>query len=212
MTDGHVTTTRRMRAVPCPERASKPRKRMGRLARYTSADFNAEFQNDDLCLEYIKEQRWPEAVTHCVKCGKRRKHHRVTARTAYACGSCGSQIYPLAGTIFAKSRMPLKKWFYAIYLMGSTDCTMTAKQLQREIGVTYKTAWRLSRSIRQLMALESHRDESSASQLGEISKSDDDAVAPGHCGMPLVVQASRCEKKVAPMHAFPSPSPRRAIS
>ena len=168
-----MTTTRRMRPVACPERASKPRKRMGRLARYTSADFNAEFQNDDLCLEYIKEQRWPAAVAHCVKCGKRRKHHRVTARTAYACGGCGNQIYPLAGTIFAKSRMPLKKWFYAIYLMGSTDCTMTAKQLQRETGVTYKTAWRLSRSIRQLMALEPPRDESSASQLGEISKSND---------------------------------------
>jgi len=85
---------------------------MARLARYTAADFNAEFRNDDLCLEYIREQRWPAAVTHCVKCGNRWKHHRVTGRTAYACGNCGNQIYPLAGTIFAKSRMPLKKWFY----------------------------------------------------------------------------------------------------
>lgn len=207
-----MTTTRRMRPVPCPERASKACKGMGRRARYTSADFNDEFQNDDLCLEYIKEQRWPAAVTHCVKCGKRRKHHRVTARTAYACGSCGNQIYPLAGTIFAKSRMPLKKWFYAIYLMGSTDCTMTAKQLQREIGVTYKTAWRLSRSIRQLMALESPRDKSSASQLGEISKGDDRAVEPGHCGMLPVVQASPGKNKTAAIDAFASPESRRAIT
>jgi len=157
-----------MRPVLPPEKAGKPNKRMRRLARYTAADFNAEFKNDDICLEYIKEQRWRAAVLDCLKCGSRWKHHRVTGRTAYACGHCGNQIYPLAGTIFAKSRMPLKKWFYAIYLMGSTDCTITAKQLQREIGVTYKTAWRLSRSIRQLMALKSPHEESSASQIDEM--------------------------------------------
>ena len=182
-----------MRPVPPPEKASRPAKRMRRLAPYATADFNAEFRNDDVCLEYIKEQRWPRAVTDCLKCGKRWKHHRVTGRTAYACGNCGNQIYPLAGTIFAKSRMPLKKWFYAIYLMSSTDGTITAKQLQREIGVTYKTAWRLSRSIRQLMALESPHEEGSISQLDEISKSEDHTVEPRRSGMPLVVKASRRE-------------------
>jgi ribosomal protein L32 len=185
---------------------------MRRIARYTAADFNAEFQNDDLCLEYIKEQRWPAAVAHCVKCGNRRKHHRVTARTAYACGSCGNQIYPLAGTIFAKSRMPLKKWFYAIYLMGSTDCTITAKQLQREIGVTYKTAWRLSRSIRQLMALESPHEETSLSQLDDSAKSDDHTVEPRLCGMPAVVQASPGENKTVPIDAFASRESWRATT
>jgi hypothetical protein len=182
-----------MRPFPHPEKASKPRKKMGRLAPYTAADFNAEFRNDDICLEYIKEQRWPTAVTHCVKCCNRWKHHRVTGRTAYACGNCGNQIYPLAGTIFAKSRMPLKKWFYAIYLMGSTGCTITAKQLQREIGVTYKTAWRLSRSIRQLMALESPHQESSQSQLEASAKGDDHTVGPHPCGMPLVGKTNSCE-------------------
>jgi transposase len=177
---------------------------MGRLAVYTVADFNAEFRNDDICLEYVREQRWPAGVTHCVKCGNRWKHHRVTGRTAYACGNCGNQIYPLAGTIFAKSRMPLKKWFYAIYLLGSTDCSITAKQLQREIGVTYKTAWRLSRSIRQLMASEDLCQEGSLSQREEISKSDDHAVEPRHSGMPLAVKASPCENKTAPPHVFAS--------
>jgi transposase-like protein len=202
-----VTITTGMRSALPSKKASKPNRRMGRLGSYTAADFNAEFRNDDLCLEYIKEQRWPTAVTHCVKCGNRSKHHRVTGRTAYACGNCGNQIYPLAGTIFANSRMPLKKWFYAIYLMGSTGCTITAKQLQREIGVTYKTAWRLSRSIRQSMASESPHEESSASQLDEMRKRDDHTVEPRHSGVPPVVQASLCEKKVAPMHVFPSPSP-----
>ena len=162
-----------MRRFRSLEKARKPTKRMRRLTPYTVAEFNAEFRTDDICLEYIKEQRWPGAVAECLKCGNRWKHHRVTGRTAYACGKCGNQIYPLAGTIFAKSRMPLNKWFYAIYLMGSTDCTITAKQLQREIGVTYKTAWRLSRSIRQLMALEDLYGKSSRSHPEEISKSDD---------------------------------------
>ena len=195
-----------MRPVLPPEKASKPNKRMRRLARYTAADFNAEFKNDDICLEYIKEQRWRAAVLNCLKCGNRWKHHRVTGRTAYACGNCGNQVYPLAGTIFAKSRTPLKKWFYAIYLMSSTACTITAKQLQREIGVTYKTAWRLSRSIRQLMASDRLHHESSLSQLDEISKSDDHTLEPPHCGMPLVVKTHRGEGKAAPTPAFASPS------
>jgi Transposase zinc-ribbon domain len=184
-----------MRSAPPSKKATKPNRRMGRLGSYTAADFNAEFRNDDLCLEYIREQRWPAAVIHCVKCDNRSKHHRVTGRTAYACGNCGNQIYPLAGTIFANSRMPLKKWFYAIYLLGSTDCSITAKQLQREIGVTYKTAWRLSRSVRELMASESLRQESSISQLEEIAKSGDHTMEPHPCAMPLVGKTNRCESK-----------------
>ena len=175
------------------EKVRKPTNRMRRFTPYTVAEFNAEFRTDDICLEYIKEQRWPGAVAECLKCGNRWKHHRVTGRTAYACGKCGNQIYPLAGTIFAKSRMPLNKWFYAIYLIGSTDCTITAKQLQREIGVTYKTAWRLSRSIRQLMASEDLYGESSRSHPEEISKSDDHTREPHPCGMPLVGKAKPCE-------------------
>ena len=182
-----------MRPVLPPEKASKPNKRMRRLARYTAADFNAEFKNDDICLEYIKEQRWRAAVLNCLKCGNRWKHHRVTGRTAYACGNCGNQVYPLAGTIFAKSRMPLKKWFYAIYLMGSTDSSITAKQLQREIGVTYKTAWRVSRSIRQLMALEDLYRESSQSQLEASANGDHHTMGPHPCGMPLAGKTNHSE-------------------
>ena len=191
-----MTTTNRMRPFPFQEKGTKLKKRMARPAPYTAADFNAEFRNDDLCLEYIREQRWPAAVTHCVKCGNRWKHHRVSGRTAYACGNCGNQIYPLAGTIFANSRMPLKKWFYAIFLLGSTDCGITAKQLQREIGVTYKTAWRVSRSIRQLMVSDLYR-ESSRSQLEEIAKSDDHPMKPHPCGMPLVGETNPCESTMA---------------
>lgn len=123
--------------------------------KYTIQDFNTEFPNDDACLEHVKEERWPDGITVCdsARCGNvERKHHRVTGRTAYACDYCGKHIYPLAGTIFEKSTTSLRLWFYAMYLMGSTRCGVSAKQIQREIGVTYKTAWRMFRQIRTLMS------------------------------------------------------------
>jgi transposase len=120
--------------------------------RYTITNFNAEFATDDSCLEYIKERRFPSGVTHCEKCDKERKHHRVKGRTAYACDHCGNHIYPLAGTIFHKSTTSLRLWFYAMYLMGSTRCGISAKQIQRETGVTYKTAWRMFKQIRSLLS------------------------------------------------------------
>jgi transposase-like protein len=119
--------------------------------RYTIGDFNREFPTDDACLEHIKEERFPGGVTKCEKCSVDRKHHRVTGRTAYACDHCGNHIYPLAGTIFEKSTTSLRLWFYAMFLMGSTRCGISAKQIQRETGVTYKTAWRMFRQIRSLL-------------------------------------------------------------
>jgi transposase len=120
--------------------------------RYTVKDFNKEFPNDAACLDYIKERRYPGGITECENCKVERKHHRVTGRTAYACQVCGNHIYPLAGTIFQKSTTSLRLWFYAAFLMGSTRCGISAKQIQRETGVTYKTAWRMFKQIRSLMS------------------------------------------------------------
>lgn len=120
--------------------------------RYSVRDFNKEFPNDSACLEYIKEQRFPGGVTYCDKCKQERKHYRVTGRTAYACDHCGNHVYPLAGTIFQKSTTSLRLWFYAAYLMGSTRCGISAKQIQRETAVTYKTAWRIFKQVRSLMS------------------------------------------------------------
>ncbi len=122
--------------------------------KYTLADFDREFRDEDACLEYVKERRWPDGITKCdsEKCqGAERKHHRVSGRTAYACDYCGKHIYPLAGTIFEKTTTPLKDWFHAIFQMATTRCGISAKQIQREIGVTYKTAWRMFTQIRKLM-------------------------------------------------------------
>lgn len=120
--------------------------------RFTLQQFADKFPNDAACLEYLKEKRYPGAVTYCAKCQQERKHHRVTGRPAYACEYCGKMISPMAGTIFEKSSTPLRTWFYAMYLMGSTRCGISAKQIQRETGVTYKTAWRMFKQVRSLLS------------------------------------------------------------
>ena len=116
----------------------------------------------------------PGGITHCDKCGVERKHHRVTGRPAYACDYCGTMVSPMAGTIFHKSPTPLRLWFYAMYLMSATRCGISAKQIQRETGVTYKTAWRMFKQIRTLMSedvsLEGEAVECDESYIGGKAK------------------------------------------
>ena len=77
--------------------------------------------------------------------------HLMTQRRAYACQECGHHIYPCAGTIFHKSSTKLTHWFFAMYLMTSTRHGVAAKELERQLGVTYKTAWRMAHELRKLM-------------------------------------------------------------
>lgn len=120
----------------------------------TIDQFKAMFPDDDACLDYIMEQRHPGRVARCEKCETDRKHYRIAGRKVYSCDHCGTQISPLAGTIFEKSSTELHKWFHAMFQMGSTKCGISAKQIQRETGVTYKTAWRMFKQIRTLMSEE----------------------------------------------------------
>ena len=135
--------------------------------RYTLKHFNQQFPDDSACLEWLKEQRFPGGIGHCDKCGVERKHHRVTGRPAWACDYCGSMVSPMAGTIFEKTTTPLSLWFYAMYLMSATRCGISAKQIQRETGVTYKTAWRMFKQIRTLMG-ETVRLEGSSVEMDEM--------------------------------------------
>ena len=130
----------------------KPTQSIPKQLRYTIQTFNTQFPDNDSCLNWLKAERWPSGLVPCEKCGKDRKHHRVTGRPAYACDYCGSMISPMAGTIFEKSSTALRTWFYAMYLMSATRCGISAKQIQRETGVTYKTAWRMFKQIRTLMS------------------------------------------------------------
>jgi len=120
------------------------------MKNYTRKDFETTFPNDDACLDWLMNHRYPQGV-ECPVCQKVTKHHKLTNRPVYECDYCGHQISPLANTIFHKSSTSLKIWFQAIHLMASTRCGISAKQLQRETGVTYKTAWRMFKQIRTLL-------------------------------------------------------------
>ena len=122
------------------------------MQRYTISQFNDDFPDEAACLEYVAALVYPTfPEIHCRTCGEVLKHHRLNGRKAFSCQRCGTHVYPLAGTIFEKSRTPLKSWFYAMYLMSTTRMGISAKQLERELGVTYKTAWRMFKQIRALM-------------------------------------------------------------
>jgi transposase len=118
-------------------------------------EFMRECPDDAACLDILWRERFAPDGHHaeCSKCGRERKFHRIASRPAYSCDTCGHSIYPLSGTIFHKSSTSLQLWFYAMYIMASTRCGVSAKQLERELGVTYKTAWRMFNLIRnKLMA------------------------------------------------------------
>ncbi len=120
-------------------------------SRMTWAEFMRRFPDSDACLDYLKDKHYPDG-TECPKCGKASKFHRITGRSAYSCQYCGHHVYPTAGTIFHKSTTSLQLWFWAIYLISSSKCGISAKQFGREIGVTYKTAHRMMKQIRTLLS------------------------------------------------------------
>ncbi|MEW8509041.1 MAG: IS1595 family transposase [Candidatus Thiodiazotropha sp.] len=117
---------------------------------FTITDFFKKFPTDDACLEHVMHLRYGKTCD-CPKCGKHAKFARIKKMPAYACPWCGHHIHPMAGTPFERTRTPLQKWFYAIYLFTTTRHGVPAKELQRQLGVTYKTAWRIGHEIRKYM-------------------------------------------------------------
>jgi len=117
------------------------------MQKFTLKDFLKKFPNDDTCLDWLRQYLYPEFIK-CEGCGKDARYYRISARKVYGCEWCGHQISPTAGTVFHKSSTPLSIWFYTIYQMAQTRGGISAKQIQRETGVTYKTAWRMCNLIR----------------------------------------------------------------
>ena len=120
--------------------------------RYTFKQFQAEYPNDASCLRKIMQMRYGGTEFTCPACGVDTKFHRISKRRAFACQDCGHHIYPCVGTPFERSRTPLTSWFFAMYLMTSTRHGVAAKELERQIGCTYKCAWRIAHELRKLMA------------------------------------------------------------
>ena len=117
---------------------------------YSVRDFFARFPDDEACINHIMDVRF--GTRHvCRKCGVESTFHRMSDRRAFACAACGDHLYPTAGTVFEDTRTPLQLWFYAIYLFVTTRHGVSGKELQRQLGVTYKTAWRMGMKIRELI-------------------------------------------------------------
>jgi len=117
---------------------------------FTVQDFFKRFPTDEACLNHLMLTRYGEKLD-CPKCGKHGKFHRVRRHPAYECAWCGYEIYPMVGTPFQRSRTSLQKWFYAMYLFTTSRNGVAAKELQRQLGVTYKCAWRMAHEIRKYM-------------------------------------------------------------
>lgn len=114
-------------------------------------EFFKEYPSDDVCLEHLMQTRYG-IERRCPKCLKKSRFYRVKKHPVYACQWCGHQISPMAGTPFENTRTPLQKWFYAIYLFTTSRHGVPAKELQRQLSVTYKCAWRMGHEIRKYMA------------------------------------------------------------
>lgn len=109
--------------------------------KYTIKELKSEFPDDDSCLEFIFKQKFPKAEGY----------YRVKGRKCWSHQTTKHQIHPLSGTIFEKSSTPLTLWFHAIFLFSTSKNGVSAKELQRQLGVTYKCAWRMGHQIRALM-------------------------------------------------------------
>jgi transposase-like protein/predicted RNA-binding Zn-ribbon protein involved in translation (DUF1610 family) len=117
----------------------------------STRQFFKQFPDDETCLQHLFAARFGDQH-ECPKCGTVGRWYRIKAERAYSCGKCGHHLHPTVGTPFEQTRTPLQLWFYAIHLFTTTRHGVSAKELQRQLGVTYKTAWRIGHEIRLHMA------------------------------------------------------------
>src|SRR5271167_2579894 len=156
---------------------------------YSLMEFQLEFPDDAACLEWLVNRLYPDGI-HCPKCQKITKHHREANRPSHACQNCGHHEHPMQGTIFQDSATSLKLWFYAIHLMSATRCGISAKQLERELGVTYKCAWRIFHKIRSVAMAD---DTGPLSGDVEVDEASVDGRPRKQQGEPLKVPGRRSE-------------------
>lgn len=113
--------------------------------------FFQQFPTDEACLAHLFNVRFGQGHV-CPKCEREAKWYPLASEKAFSCQWCGHHIHPMVGSIFEKSRTPLQLWFYAIFLFTTSRHGVSAKELQRQLGVTYKTAYRMGKLIREHMA------------------------------------------------------------
>ncbi len=118
---------------------------MAKTDKYTIKDLQKQFPTDDVVLDFIFEN------LHSRDCSCGGTYSRIKGRKQYQCSKCRYQIAPTAGTIFHKSDTPLTDWFYALFIFSNAKSGISAKELERQLGVTYKCAWRILKQIRRAL-------------------------------------------------------------
>lgn len=111
------------------------------------------FNDENKAREALEASRWPDGPV-CAHCGAMGKIGPVTGKARkglYYCGDCGKQFSVTVGTVFERSHVPLTKWWLAVHLLSSSKKGMSAHQLHRMLGVSYKTAWFMAHRIREAM-------------------------------------------------------------
>jgi transposase-like protein len=112
------------------------------------------FNDDDAARKYLESIRWPNGAI-CPHCGGTKRNSLLQGKShragLYFCGDCREQFTVTIGTVFERSKVALHKWIYATHLMCASKKGISAKQLERMLGVTYKTAWFMSHRIREAM-------------------------------------------------------------
>ncbi|HXX15180.1 MAG TPA: IS1595 family transposase [Candidatus Eremiobacteraceae bacterium] len=124
-------------------------------------DIAKSYHDEDSARAFLEEQRWPKGEVYCPKCGEIGRAYRLQPKDGakthvregvWKCGGCRKQFTVTVGTIFEDSHIPLHKWLIAIHLLCSSKKGMSAHQLHRMLGVTYKSAWFMAHRIRYAMA------------------------------------------------------------
>ncbi len=117
----------------------------------TLRQFQDRFPTEAACLDHLFQVRYGTDFA-CPGCERPAKFNRVKGRRSYQCNWCRFQLYPTAGTPFDRTRTSLRDWFYVMFLFTTSRNGVAAKRVEREIGVTYKTAWRMCDQIRKYMS------------------------------------------------------------
>jgi transposase-like protein len=137
-------------------------------------EFMRDFPDDASCLEHLWRKTYSPDGEHaeCPKCEQERVFKRYATaqgRQSWCCTGCGHHVHPTAGTIFEKSSTSLQLWYYAMYLVASTRCGISAKNLERAIGVSYPTAWRMLNKIRNEVMVQDDEPLTGAVEIDETS-------------------------------------------
>src|SRR5208283_3856337 len=184
------------------------------------SEFQKELPDETSCVAFLFKRRWPDGFV-CPVCDKRRMAALKSRPCLYECLDCGRQTSITAGTAMHRSRLPLTAWFWAAHLMTTHSNGMSARQLEDQLGVTYKTAWLLTQKLRRSMVNPNRELLEGVVEVDQAEipfREGDACFEPGNAGKILIAGAvevierdtnkSKPRRKV-PRHALGPPAPRR---